>query len=168
MKQLLSLVAAIVLCMPACLVAKGPTTRVTVTSVRDGRVATLSDPLVLAQFTVWDGPGTFSGPTGQQIESTEGFIVDWPAGPVIARPGGLERFEVDFFVRHRGVGPEELAYVVLYERDVKSGDGFVYLPGKADRQFPRNVQSISRGARYEGQWFRATREWQQVVGKSLQ
>lgn len=163
MKRLFTLMAAVaVLLVPATLVAKGPTVKIVITDAQ-GRSLSLVDPTVLARFNVWDGPGTFSGPPNQQTEATTGFIADWTAGAVASRPSTLSRFEVQFFVRDRGTGPERLAYVVLYERDPRTGEGFVYLPGKADAHFHLNVRAILRGTSYEGHWFRASQAWQQAT-----
>lgn len=163
MKRLFTLMSTVgVLLVPASLIAKGPTTKIVITDIH-GRSHSLVEPAVLARFNVWDGPGTFSGPPNQQTEATIGFIADWAVGALGSRPSGLPRFEVQFFVRDRGTGPERLAYVVLYERDPRTGEGFVYLPGKADAHFHLNVRTILRGASYEGHWFRANQAWQQAT-----
>ena len=165
MKRLLPLATVLAALVPASLVAKGPTTRITITAVGGVRAVSVVDPIVLARFNVWDGPGTFSGPPNQPTEGTTGFIVDWRAGASASRPSGLEEFAVEFFVRYQGEAPEQLAYTVVYARDPRSGDGFVYLPGKNDAQFRLNTQSIYRG--YEGQWLRASQEWQQATKQLL-
>lgn len=162
MKSILALFVAVAVLLPTSLVAKGPTTRIVIVDTQ-GHSVSLVEPTVLARFNVWDGPGTFSGPPNQQTEATTGFIADWTLGAVASRPGALQRFEVQFFVRDRGTGPERLAYVVLYERDPRTGDGFVYLPGRTDAHFPLNARSIHRGSGYEGHWFRASRAWQQAI-----
>lgn len=167
MKRLLILAAALAVLVPASLVAKGSTTRITITDTRGARSISVVDPVVLARFNVWDGPGTFSGPPNQQTESVTGFIVDWRTGALASRRSGLDEFEVEFFVRHRPDAPERLAYTVLYARDPRSGEGFVYLPGRSDARFPLNTQSIYRGPGYEGQWFRASQEWQQAATQLL-
>ena len=56
---------------------------------------------------------------------------------------------------------EELAYVVLYENDPSTEQGYVYLPGHADEHFRLNVRTILRGV--EGQWLRANRAWQSAM-----
>ena len=167
MKRLLIVAAALAALVPTSLVAKGATTRITITDISGVRSVNLVDPIVLARFNVWDGPGTFSGPPTQQTESTSGFIIDWRAGAIASRPRDLDEFAVEFFVRRGAEAPERLAYTVVYARNPQSGDGFVYLPGRGDAQFPLNTQSIYRGAGYEGQWFRASQEWQQAAKQLL-
>lgn len=149
----------------ASLSAKGPTTRIVITDVARGSVAEITDRAVLDQFHVWAGRGTYSGPPDRQSEGTQGFIVDWQAGIVDERPNQLRRYELRFYVApKRPSGPlrsnsgEELAYVVLYEHDSSTGQGYVYLPGRSDEHFGLNVGSIHRGL--EGRWLRASKAWQ--------
>jgi hypothetical protein len=149
----------------ASLDAKGPTTRIVIRDTALGAVSEITDRSVLDQFQVWAGRGTYSGPPDRQNEGTHGFIVDWPAGIVDQRPSQLRSYELRFYVEpKRSTGPlssapsEELAYVVLYENDPSTGQGYVYLPGKADEHFRLNVRSIHRGV--EGRWLRASKAWQ--------
>ena len=58
-------------------------------------------------------------------------------------------------------GPEHLAYIVSYEYDPAASQGYVYLPGKGDQWYTLNSASIYHGR--EGNWFRATRAWQDAV-----
>jgi hypothetical protein len=165
MKRLLALTAIVGILAPVALLAKGETTRITITDNRTGQSISLTEPVTLAAFNVWSGHGTFSGSTGREVESTEGFIIDWPEGQVASRPNGLRQYEVKFYVRYRNGATEQLAYVVLYETNESRSEGFVYLPGRSDQTYRLNVQAISRGV--EGNWFRASRAWQNVVGPLL-
>ena len=149
--------------LPTSLYAKGTTTRITITDTSLGTSIDITDRTVVARFNVWDGRGTFSTVNGRETEGSEGFIIDWLAGAVTSRPGGLRRYEVTFYVRYPNASAEQLAYLALYEHDVSSGAGFVYLPGRADEPYRLNVQAISRGDAYEGHWFRASGTWQEVV-----
>ena len=149
----------------APLAAKGLTTRIVIRDLAANSVSEITDRSVLAQFHVWAGRGTYSGGT----EGTEGFIIDWPAGIVERRPPQLSRYELRFYVeRRRSAAPlqqpgEELAYVVLYENDPSTGQGYVYLPGRSDEHFSLNVGSIHR--RLEGNWLRASNAWQTAFTK---
>ena len=149
--------------------AKGPTIRIAIKDINSGTVSEIRNPSVLDQFHVWAGRGTYSGAPGSaNTEGTQGFIIDWPAGVVEQRPDGLRRYEVRFYVAPRRQGAvtaldaslEELAYVVLYENDPSTSQGYVYLPGKSDEHFALNVRSIHR--RLEGQWLRASSAWQKA------
>jgi len=165
MKRFLALTSIFGILAPVALSAKGETTRITITGNRPDQSITIREPATLAAFNVWSGRGSFSGPSGHETEGTEGFIIDWLAGPVASRPGGLRQYEVKFYVRHRNAAADQLAYVVLYEANASLSEGFVYLPGRSDQTYWLNVQAISRGV--EGHWFRANPAWQNVVGQLL-
>ena len=147
--------------------AKGETTRITVAGANLANPVEIRDINIVRRFQVWAGPGTTVCVGGRSncIEGTEGFIVDWSSGAVAQRPTGLPHYEVSFYVTESRFpdqpGPEHLAYVVSYEYDPAASQGYVYLPGKSDQWYPLNSSSIYRGR--EGQWFRATRPWQEVV-----
>jgi hypothetical protein len=148
----------------ASLDAKGPTTRIVITDIARGSVTEITDRAVLDQFQVWAGKGTYAGPPDQQNEGTQGFIVDWPAGMVDQRPSQLRRYELRFYVGPRrspgalsSAPSEELAYVVLYEHDPSTGQGYVYLPRRGEEHFGLNVRSIHRGV--EGRWLLASDAW---------
>ena len=150
------------------LAAKGSTSRITISGGDLASSLEIRDPSIVKQFQIWTGPGTQTcvGGRANCVEGTEGFIVNWPAGTVVERPSGLQRYEISFFVvDERLPGQthhEELAYVVWYEYDPAGSQGFVYLPGKGDRWHELNGGSIYRGGP-EGHWFRATRAWQDAV-----
>jgi hypothetical protein len=149
--------------------AKGPTTRIVIKDVERGSLIEITDRSLLNQFHVWSGQGTYSGPPGQGTEATQGFIIDWQAGIVDQRPSQLRRYEISFYAEKRTTGSspetnaprEELAYVVLYENDPSTGQGYVYLPGRADDYYSLNVRSIHR--RVEGHWLRANQAWQTAM-----
>lgn len=167
MRFRLATAVVVALLMPASLGAKGVTTKIIITDLSTGTSVSIADPIVLGRFNVWSGPGVFSGPPDQQTESMDGFIIDWPAGAVASHPSGFPRYEVKFFVRYPRATAEQLAYVVRYERGRDSQEGFVYLPGKSDEHFGMNVGAIHHGKGYEGNWFRASREWQAAVAPLL-
>lgn len=147
--------------------AKGITTRITINGGYLSTPIEISQPEVVQQFNIWAGPGTRMSmrdtATSQwsSTEGTEGFIVDWPAGAIAHMPSGLEQYEVSFFVKYPNSSIEQLAYVVLYNNDPSSDEGYVYLPGHADEWYRFNTRSIFRGV--EGKWFRASAAWQRVV-----
>ena len=168
MRQIAAVCVSLALLI-APVVAKGPTTRIVIKDLDRGNVSEITDRSVLDQFQVWAGRGTYSGPPDRTTEGTQGFIIDWQAGVVDQRPSQLRRYEISFYVTRQtaGVSPvadapaEELAYVVLYENDPSTEQGYVYLPGRADEHFRLNVRTILRGV--EGQWLRANRAWQSAM-----
>jgi hypothetical protein len=145
--------------------AKGITAKITIEGADLAMPIEISDAATVRRISVWSGPGiSMNG-----VEATEGFIVDWQTGVVSERPPGLQRYRVSFSVRpwnlvsQRYDGNPQLAYVVFYERDASSDRGYVYLPGRRDREYDLNVRTIFRGSGLEGGWFRASAAWQQLV-----
>jgi len=55
-----------------------------------------------------------------------------------------------------------LAFVVLYDYDPKSKQGFVY-PGEKEPWGILNTNSVRRGNGIEGHWFHASNAWQSFV-----
>lgn len=144
------------------LFAKGATTKVIITGGELQGPIEITDPDVLENFNVWSGPGTFSN----GVEGNEGFIIDWAAGVVTERPDAIRKFELSFYVRYANrpfsEQTDQLAYVVSYAVDPATGQGYVYLPGRADEPYRLNTKAIYREC--EGNWFRATAQWQSAFG----
>jgi len=162
MKNVISIILALALAATA-VSAKGRTTRI---SLRDATLETsidMTDPSVLRAFNVWAGPGTYAN----GVESKTGFIIDWPAGIARDRPRDLGVYEVMFYVQYPGRSNDELVYVVQYSHDRASGRGFVYLPGRSDHYYFRNVRTILHGDNLEGHWFYATDAWYDAVNHLL-
>ena len=149
---LITLLATLV--VPAPLAAKGPTLKISIKGDGLTTPIDLTDPSIRA-FNVWEGPGTFVN----DVEQTEGFIIDWGKGIVAERPSELQHYEVSFYANHQG---ERLVYVVSYEYNPSTQQGYIYLPGKVDEWYILNTLSIYRHGR-EGNWFLATRAWQDFV-----
>ncbi|MBI1353295.1 MAG: hypothetical protein GC160_03035 [Acidobacteria bacterium] len=133
----------------------------------------LSEPVsitnrdALRDFSVWSGPGAYA----EGVEETEGFIIDWRAGPSPAPPEGLVRYEARFFEGCYRMdygchgGDPALVYVVRYLVDPATGQGFVYLPAPGEKAFETN-HTMWRGGR-EGRWFRASKDWDGYVQPML-
>ena len=149
----------VILSATALVVAKGATTKITITGGGLQSPVQISDPDVLKNFNVWSGPGTFVN----GVEGTEGFIVDWASGAVTDRPNELRTFELSFYVRPFSEQTDQLAYIVSYAVDPVTGQGYVYLPGKSDEPYRLNTTAIYRGR--EGNWFRANSAWQAAFRK---
>jgi hypothetical protein len=155
------LISCLLLGLTICttpIVAKGATTKITFTELTAGTMIDLTDPVLLSEFNIWAGPGTFSGDT----EGADGFIIDWRFGVVPAPTNGSRRYEVVFYTEStREIASRRPDYVVVYTFDRSSGNGYVYLPGKGDKWYATNVGTIFRGN--EGHWFRASDAWQRAV-----
>lgn len=158
MKRFLATIFLALIATTMAVAAKGATTVIRITGAELQGAVEIRDPGVLEKFNVWSGPGTFVN----DVEATEGFIVDWTSGVVTDRPNLLRNFELAFYVKYANrpaaEQQDELAYVVSYSIDPGTGQGYVYLPGRADEPYRLNTQTIHRGR--EGQWFRATTAWQ--------
>jgi hypothetical protein len=164
--------ALLVLVAPSSSVlAKGPTTRITITGGTLTSPIEITDPAITGQFQVWTGAGTTTCIQRVCREHMTGFIIDWNSGPVEDRPVGLSRYLVSFHTTDNRVAgpppPEQLTYVVWYEMEPESGTGFVYLPGRGDEWHLLNVRHILRGQGREGNWFRATSAWDAVFGRLI-
>ena len=161
MKAISSLVLIIsALSIPAPLCAKGIITRITIKGVSLATPVEVTDARI-KDFTPWAGPGVIIN----GIKQTDGFIIDWKQGPLSGRPGDLQRYEVAFYGKLYGPlegAKEELVHVVIYEYDPLVGRGYVYLPGKTDEQYRLNSSKMLHDG-LEGNWFRATRAWDDFV-----
>jgi hypothetical protein len=141
---------------PAFLAAKGPMVKISI-----GGLASpleITDPAI-SKFNPYAGPGV----TVNGVEQTTGFIVNWSEGTVAPPRENLPRYDVFFYV-----GPPEngLAYVVKYVFDPSNSLGYVYLLGPSDPQHTLNRMRHGHGL--EGNWLRATPEWQTFVLPFLQ
>lgn len=151
--------------LPALLCAKGDTVLIEIQGGSLRAPIRATDPAI-EQFNVWDG---MMGVNGAVLENATGFIIDWHAGIVTKPPARLPQYQVSFYAGCRGGSNEpgcagekpHLAYVVSYDWDPSSGQGFVYLPGSGDPRWQRNVTSIYRSV--EGHWFRASDAWDHFV-----
>ena len=65
-------VFVIVLGIPTSSLAKGITTKITITGTDLPAPVEITDRAVLDRFNVWSGPGTFVN----EVEGTDGFIIE--------------------------------------------------------------------------------------------
>jgi len=146
--------------VPPSLFAKGTIVKITIKGPNLPSSIEITDGGI-KDFTPWAGPGVaING-----VKQTEGFIIDWAQGTLSGRPGNLQRYEVSFYARMYGQpegSKEELVHVVIYEYDALTGRGYVYLPGRTDEWYPLNTSKMVHD-RLEGNWFRATRAWDNFV-----
>ncbi len=156
----LTLFAAFI--VPAALAATGVTLKITIKGADLPTPIEITDPKIRA-FHVWEGPGVrVSG-----VEQTEGFIIDWSAGVVAQKSSGLQHYEVSFYANFRKPEPH-IVYVVSYDYNPATDQGFVYLPGKYDEWYQLNSSTMFHGHGLEGNWFRATSAWESFVRPLIQ
>src|SRR6185369_8209090 len=137
--------------------AKGHTVKITIKS--DGITREISTAAV-AQFGIWEGPGV----TINRVEQTEGFIIDWSKGIINTLPAGLQKYEVSFYTEGQ---PPALSYIVTYAYDPSTKTGYVYLPGRTDKEFQYN-SAMWHGHGYEGNWLKATKAWDDFARPLIQ
>jgi hypothetical protein len=152
-----ALLALLLLANPARLFAKGETSKITIQGADLKTPIQITDRKVLANIHVGSGPGTSSSQPGFDLNAPS-FIVDSSQGPTAEPPQGLPHYEVLFYA---DVPDERLVYVVSYAFDAATGHGYVYLPGRKDKNYRLNVGTIFHGA--EGKWFHAGSKWDSVA-----
>src|SRR5262249_21166965 len=147
---------------PSLHLAKGATVKITIECPGRAGPIEITDSAV-RQFNIWSGPGTST------FDGDQGFIIDWP-NRADAAPVGRHYYKVSFY---EGCDPKgssachsaapSLAYVVFYDYDLATAEGFVYLPGRGGEFAQLNTSHIYRGRGYEGHWFRAAKAWNEFV-----
>ena len=73
----------------------------------------------------------------------------------------LTRYTITFDIQTLD-GVKTGAYAVQYCLDDATGDGFIYLPGRGDPQWRRNISTILREEQ-DGTWRRASDEWSAAI-----
>ena len=124
----------------------------------------ITDAAIVSAFSIWIGPGVrVNGrPVHLDPDNTAGMFIDWPKGMAGERPADLQRFDVTFWMHNAPVAREMHGwYVVTYAFDPSSAGGYIYLPGRNDDGFRRNVSSIVHGV--EGNWFHSSSTWEELV-----
>ena len=135
------------------------TVRILIEGEQLKKTVEITDPRVLALFRVGDGPGNFRilpGGIREPIYPPQSFIVDWSGG-IVTPPERLRVYEAFFVTTHT----VQNTYTVRYGIDPFTGEGFVYIPGKADAAYADNTWIILRGV--EGNWSHAWSAWKNVA-----
>jgi hypothetical protein len=123
---------------------------------------------VAGEFTIWSGPGT-GGTAGDETGNprSDGDIADWRQGAVQAPPKGPV-YKVMFLCEACEPAREDAwrCYGVRYAPGGNGAPGLIQIPEAGDPDFPLNLQTIYRGV--EGQWFRASAKWEELVRARIQ
>jgi hypothetical protein len=164
MRRLLALpvMFLLVLANPAQLFAKGETVKIAIRGADLKAPIHVTDRKVLANIQVWSGPGTSSSASAFDPKLPS-FIIDWSQGPTAEPPKELPHYEVLFYAN---LPTERLVYVVSYAFDAATGHGYVYLPGRNDKNYPLNVGTILHGV--EGNWFHSWSQWDGVAKRLIE
>jgi hypothetical protein len=145
--------------------AKSQVTRIEVIRGK-APLVTIEAP-VAGEFTIWTGPGTVSTGGDAQKSTHEGDIADWAHGAVKA-PSRGPVYNVAFLCEacEPARKDEWRCYGVRYAPGKRGAPGLIQIPEAGDPEFPLNLQTIYRGV--EGQWFRASPKWEEVVRGRIQ
>jgi hypothetical protein len=161
MKLIVALsVMFLLLANPAPLFAKGQTVKIVIQGADLKTPIQITDRKVLANIQVLSGKGTYSNEPRLEEPS---FIIDWSQGPTAEPPNALPHYEVSFYAN---LPNERLIYVVSYAFDTVTGQGYVYLPGRNDKNYRLNVHTIIRGV--EGKWFHSWTKWDTVAEQLIE
>lgn len=147
---------------PAPLFAKAETVKIVIQGADLGAPIQITDRKVLADIQVWSGKGTYSNSPEFDSEAPS-FIIDWSQGTTSELPRSLPRYQISFYAK---LPTERLIYLVWYAFDPVTGQGYVYLPGKNDKEYRLNVRTIIRGV--EGKWFHSWSRWDEVAEKMIE
>ena len=121
----------------------------------------IADPRILDRFTLWSGPGVGGWDMLTTIPKADDpqFIVDWTQGIVNDPRIESRRYLVRMYIEGRQ-SPRD-TYEVVYVIDHDIAPGYVYLPRPSEKLGRWNTFQIHRGV--EGNWFKATKEWEELV-----
>ena len=122
------------------------TTRITIAAAHFAEPVEVTDQFVLAQSHVFAGR----------------FIGDMIDG---APDAAWTRYTLTFDVQTLQ-GVKEAAYLVQYSVDPATGEGFIYLPGRSERAYRRNVSTILRNGQ-DGHWHHASNAWSAAINPYL-
>ena len=142
---------ALLLLISGQLFAKAPTSKITLEDADLKAIAEVTDSKLLKDFPIW----------GE-------LNIDPGKGEVTERPTGLRRYQVSFYAKvppYAKPPTERRMYVVFYEYDPATAQGYVYLPARGEQWYPLNVSTMIRGV--EGKWFRASKAWDKIAGPLL-
>ncbi len=124
--------------------AKGPTVKITISGGELTSPIEITDPRILDNSNVWAGE-----------------FLDRAAPSPKEPPRGLGRYEVSFYVKFGEDDDAEKVYVLYYSPSPSTQPGLIYLPGKGELWYSRNVRTILRGS--EGKWHYVSPAWEHLI-----
>jgi hypothetical protein len=143
------LIASVLIAASAVLEAKGTTVKLTLTGPGLANAVAIVDPAILGGSNVWDGR----------------FIGDTLIAAPTVKPG---IYTLAFDVRlpewmRQGI---KTMYTVSLARDAKTGELLLYLPGRGEPGYPRNVGTMLRDGQ-DGHWHRPSLAWATAIAKYM-
>ena len=141
------LLASLASAVPAS--AKGPIGKITVVGQGLTEPIEITDAESLAPFEPW--------PAG---------LIAWGRGRIAKPPPIEETYEVSFYLVGGG-----MIYALRYSTDPSGAPGYIYVPGRGDPEYSRNIGRIGTGDRDfrnpTGEWYHATLDWGMLVQQAL-
>jgi hypothetical protein len=139
------LVASLVtFAMAAIPAAKGETVRLTITGPSLPHAVDVTSSAALAA-NVW----------------SDNFF----GNPAVEPDKAFPRYTVSFYVEPPR-SSVRMMYVVYYVRNPKTGQGFIYLPGRGEEWYRLNVSTILRDGR-DAKWHQAANDWSNAIAAAL-
>jgi hypothetical protein len=133
----------ILLFMPMVALAKAPTVKVTISGGGLTNIIEVTDPALLAISDIWQGQ-----------------FLDRSRSPLDVAPTGLTRYEVSFYAKLSENKVRKM-YVVYYYPNLRTEQGFIYLPGEGPlRQL--NIGTVYRSGQ-DGKWNYALPAWESLI-----
>jgi hypothetical protein len=129
--------------------AKGTTVKLTLTGAGLAAPIAIVNPTILGGSNVWEG--SFIGDTLR-------------AAPRVKAPIYTLTFDVQLpeWMR-QGV---KTMYTASLARDAKTGELLLYLPGRGEPGYPRNVGTMLRDGQ-DGHWHRPSAAWAAAIAKYI-
>lgn len=104
-----------------------------------------------------DGRGLIEITAPEVLALSHVFAGQFIGAPAESPGSNLTRYTVVFDIQTLS-GVKLEAYTVQYVFDESTGKAFVYLPGRGDASFRRNISTILREG-HDGRWHRASAKW---------
>jgi hypothetical protein len=146
--------------------AKSQITRIEV--FRDGAMLLHIANPAAGELDIWSGPGNkVSRDESPGVSTGGGDIADWDGGAVQAPDDGWPVYKVIFLCEACEPARKDAwrCYGVRYVPGIRGQPGLIQIPDAQDPEFSLNLQTIYRGV--EGQWFRASAKWEEIVANSI-
>ena len=133
-----------ILAMPPAALAKSPTVKLTISGGGLPATIEVTDPAILSLSNAW----------------TSRFL-DFSREAIEEHAESGARYEISLYVQGTDGTPVKV-YVFYYCRDSSGDSGYIYLPGRGEAWYQRNIRTIYRQSLH-GKWSYASREWEKLM-----
>ena len=146
-------------------VPKGLTKRITVESHQTGSQMEITDPVIVQNFSIYQGPSTIyeNGiAAGTRPYNDRGAFIDWSGGRLSSIPDGLSHYTIRFYLADLRNGEEmKRNYTVRYAFTPAEKSGYIYLPMPFEKGYRNGM--MYHGEEFEGHWYYSTDPWERLV-----